>query len=113
MSDFTPEAVVAALNALYSDQGEHNEDANSFIVEWVNSEDAYLTAFQILQDEENSVEIRSIAAMTLANQIMSKWGQIDQMVRCEIRSELVDAPLSYRPLQKNINRCTVPCSSGI
>lgn len=104
---FAPETVIAALNALYSGQGANSEEANSYIVEWVNSEDAHITAFQILQDASQAVEIRSIVAMTLANQIMGKWDQINQLVRYEIRRGLLQIPFCCPELQAPINRCIV------
>lgn len=106
MSEFTPESVTRALNALYSQAGQVQQEANNFIVRFVNSPDALPTTFSLLQSSDQESH-REIAALALSKQIMTRWNQIDEQTREQIKSWLLNASTESSKLRSYINRCIV------
>ena len=106
MSEFTPEAVAEAVEALYTQTGQRQQQANAYIVTFMSSESALPTTFALLQSSDKEI-IQEIAALALGKQIMTRWNQIDESMRVQIKSYLLNADVTSQKLLTHINRCLV------
>lgn len=82
--DFSRQNIESAFSTLYNGNDKEITDANAFLMEWTQTPECPLTAFEIFA-ESNNFQHQSMALSILYRQIQNCWSHFDDIFRNSVK----------------------------